>query len=297
LIEKNEKAGITSVLMPLYNHASTVERSLNSMLLSDCSKIELIICDDASHDQSFEIASLWIEKCRNKFESIHAVKNSINLGITKNFNKLMSLAAGEFVTFCASDDEFAPEGVDKLRLYISNNPHLDFVYANCSYINQQSQLINEKIISNWRARLIRSQNCALVDLVYNWGVVWSRLFARRAAFNRIGPYPEQLSFEDRWGALKIAQTKRYGYMHEIVFLYRLRDSGTGSAGLNPEIIFKDMVDIERMSFRESSGLLKILLFVRVKAQVDLNSPNKIRLHWVMLRKFIRLVHYTLILGK
>lgn len=297
LVKKQEKVGITSVLMPLYNHEDTVERALNSILLSDCELIELIVCDDASVDQSFEIASLWIEKFRGKFESVSAVKNPTNLGITKILNKLMSLARGEFVTYCASDDEFTAKAIDKQRMYLLQNTHKDFVYANCGYINQRSQLVKPEIVSNWRARLIIRPTCSLVDLVCNWGLVWSRLFARRAAFNRIGFYPEQLSFEDRWGALKIAQTKRYGYLHEVVQLYRLRDFGTGSAGLNPETIHKDMVDIERMAFRESSGLLKILLFVRVKAHVDLNSPNKIRLHWVMLRKFIRLTHYTLILGE
>lgn len=296
LNEKTEKAGITSVLMPLYNHENSVVKALNSILLSDCSKIELIVCDDASVDQSFEIAELWLEENRDKFESIRAVKNSINLGITKNFNKLMHLASGEFVTYCASDDELTIKAIDKQRLYLLKNPQNDFVFANCGYINQQSQLIKPKIVSNWRAKLILRPTCSLVDLVCNWGLVWSRLFARRAAFNRIGAYPEKLSFEDRWGALKIAQTKRYGYLHEVVHLYRLRDFGTGSAGLNPETIHKDMVDAERMPFSESRGLLKILLFIRVNAHIDSNSPNKIRLHWVMLRKLIRLIHYVLILG-
>ena len=297
LVEKQTKFGITSVLIPLYNHEFTVEKALNSILLSDCALIELIVCDDASVDQSFEIATLWIAKFRDKFESVYAVKNLINLGITANFNKLLSIASGEFITYCASDDEFTCKAVDKQRQYLHENPQYDFVYANCGYINQQSQLIKPEIVTNWRANLIVRPTCSLVDLVCNWGVVWSRLFARRAAFNKFGTYPEKLSFEDRWGALKIAQTKRYGYLHEVVQLYRLRDFGTGSAGLNPETILKDMIDVERMAFIESSGLLKILLFIRVNSHVDSLSPNKTRFHWVMLRKFIRLIHYMLILGE
>ena len=98
------------------------------------------------------------------------------------------------------------------------------------------------------------------------------------------------------GALKIAQTKWYGYLHKVLYFYRVRNSGTGSAGLNPQIILKAMVDVENMAFSESRGLLHMLLFVRVKSHVDLTFPKKIRLPWVILRKFIRLVHYLVIIG-
>lgn len=296
LNENTEKAGITSVLMPLYNHASTVEKSLNSILLSDCSKIELIICDDTSSDQSFEIASLWIEENRNKFESVHAVKNPINLGINKNLNKLISLAFGEFITFFASDDELTHEAIDKQKLYLVNNPQNDFVYSNCGLINQRSQIISDKLIENWRAKVINQLYCSIVDLVSMWGVTWSRIYARREPFKKFGEIPEHLSFEDRWCALKIAQTKRFGYLHEVVYLYRIRELGTGTAGVNPNTILKDMVLVERMAFKESSGLLKILLFVRINSYFDPNCPSKIRFHWLLLRKLIRLFHCAIILG-
>src|ERR1700690_2251627 len=115
------KMGITTVLVPLYNHEVTVERALSSMLLSDCSKIELIICDDASVDQSFKVASLWCESFGDRFEAVQVVRNQVNIGINKNFNKLMSLSSGEFVTLLASDDELTNFSIDKQRLYLLNN--------------------------------------------------------------------------------------------------------------------------------------------------------------------------------
>lgn len=294
--ENTEKVGITSVLMPLYNHESTVGKSLNSILLSDCSKIELIICDDTSSDQSFEIALLWIEENRNKFESVHIVKNPINLGINKNLNKLMSFALGEFITFFSSDDELTHEAIDKQKLYLVNNPQNDFVYANCGLINQSGQIISAKVIENWRAKVINQLYCSIVDLVSMWGVTWSRIYARREPFKKFGEIPEYLSFEDRWCALKIAQTKRFGYLHEVVHLYRVRELGTGTAGINPNTILKDMMVVERMAFKESSGLLKILLFVRINSHFDPNCPSKIRFPWLLLRKLIRFFHYVIILG-
>ncbi len=295
LNEEREKAGITSVLMPLYNHESTVEKALNSILLSDCSRIELIICDDASVDRSFEIALCWITNFGSYFESVHSIRNQTNFGITKNFNKLLLIASGEYITFFASDDELAPLSIDKQSLYLSSNSQKDFVFSNCGYINQQGKIVRSRIVNNWRAFLISRPFWSIFDLVCNWGIIWARLFARRVAFIEMGGYPEQFCFEDRWSALMIAQTKRYGYLDEVVFFIRLRDVGFATGGLHPSILFEDMVGIERLVIKTSTGLLRSLLIIRKNSFNTTEYSNKFRFLWMFLRKMIEYMYRIIIL--
>ena len=290
------KIGITSVLVPLYNHETTVERALTSILLSDCKKIELIICDDASVDQSFEVASLWCKSFGNRFESVQIVKNAINLGINKNFNKLMSLSLGEFVTLLASDDELTHFAIDKQRSYLLNNPNKDFVFANWGLIDQNSRLIKTKVVNDWRAKLINLRPFSLVDIVFEWGLPWAGLFARRNSFAKLGIYPEEISFEDRWSALKIAQTGRFGYLHETAFLYRVRGEGTATGGIDPTVLMQDMRMVERLIINESTGLLKILLLIRQKSFYEPGKTNTFRLFWLLVRKMVGLIYVVLILG-
>ena len=295
--EKLEKTGVTSVLVPLYNHEKTIERALNSILLSDCSKIELIICDDASVDRSFETALCWIERFGYHFESVHSIRNQKNLGITKNFNNLLLTASGEYITFFASDDELAPQSIDKQSLYLSGNSQNDFVFSNVGYINQQSEVVRSRIVNNWRARLISRPFWSIFDLVYNWGVVWARLFARRVAFIEMGGFPEQFCFEDRWSALTIAQTKRYGYLNEVVFFRRLRDVGCATGGLDPSILFRDMLEMERLAIKASTGLLRSLLIIRRNSFLAIEHSNRFRFVWLFLRKVIEYTYRAIVLER
>jgi glycosyltransferase involved in cell wall biosynthesis len=297
-INKNkEKADVTSVLIPLYNHESTVEKSLNSLLLSDCSKIELIICDDASIDKSFEIVALWIEKFKWRFESVLLIKNLINHGITKNINKLNEMANGEFVTYFASDDELSYESIDLQKKFLKKNTTLDFVYSNCSYIDSKSNTIVSKVVADRRAKFLKIKFFLFFDMVFNWEIIWARVFGRRVAFVNIAPYPERFSFEDRWGALKIAATERCGYLHKIVYRYRVRNVGNATAGIDVAVLKKEFIEMERLLMHDVSGYLKIWLFIKVNAY-DVFGVSKIRRFiWLSILKALTLIYKILLLKK
>lgn len=53
-MDNNEK-DLVSVLMVNYNHADTIEKSIRSVLEQTYSKLQLIIVDDGSTDNSVEI--------------------------------------------------------------------------------------------------------------------------------------------------------------------------------------------------------------------------------------------------
>jgi alpha-1,3-rhamnosyltransferase len=286
-----EKRGVVSVLVPLYNHAKTIERSLASVLLSDCSHIELIVCDDASTDRSFETAVAWIGAHEHHFESTRVLRNPRNLGITGNVNRLVGMAAGEFVTFLGSDDELPARSVDLQRACLQARLDIDFVFANCGTIDSESRRVKGKVVNDRRARMLRRPACATFDIVFNWSLAWTRLFARRAACLRLGPYLSEHSFEDRWCTLKIAQTGRLDYLHEVVYLYRLRPR-SGTAGIDQERVLRDLRDVERRAVAESSGLLRSLLQIRVKSAPE-NGPVA-RLPWLGVRYAIALSHRLLV---
>lgn len=289
-----EKVGIVSLLIPIYNHESTVERALESVLCSDCSKIELIVCDDASTDQSYERAAAWIDAHRDRFESVRSLRNPENLGITRNLNQMIGLAAGEFLTLFASDDELAENSVDLQRSHLQHNAAIDFVFANCGTIDPSGQTITGKVVSDRRARLVQRPTCSLVDIVFNWSLPWSRMFARRGALLKLGPYLEEHSFEDRWSTLMIARTKRYGYLHEVVYLYRLRPHGSGTAGIDQQRIFRDMRIVEEKMAGESLGSLRLLLQIHVRSASHNGRYRMKRLIWLAVRLLIATGHRLLV---
>ena len=292
--EPAQKRGVVSVLIPLYNHERTVEATLDSLLLSDCSTIELIVSDDASTDRSYECACTWIDEQSRRFESACVFRQSRNLGITGNLNYLVGHARGEYVTLVASDDKLTAQAIGAQREYLAANPDTDFVFGNVGKIDSAGNILDDTFVNERRAAALRSRTCATFDMVFNWDLTWSRLFARLSAFLRFGGYIAEHSFEDRWCALKILQTGRFGYLHRVVHLYRFRGESTGRAGIDLQRILGDLQDVERRLVSETTGLLKVLLLIRSRSLRRAGRGPRDRLFWLLMRRAIGAGHLLLI---
>ncbi|MBS1927017.1 MAG: glycosyltransferase family 2 protein [Chitinophagaceae bacterium] len=96
-----------SVLMTCYNRQKFIEEAISSVLDSDFPDFELIISDDGSTDESLAIAGRYAETDKRVIVS----RNSQNLGDYPNRNKAASIARGEFIMFCDSDDKFFPSTI------------------------------------------------------------------------------------------------------------------------------------------------------------------------------------------
>jgi glycosyltransferase involved in cell wall biosynthesis len=256
-----------SVLVPLYNHERSVEAALDSILRSRTAHVELIVCDDASSDRSFDLTAAWVRRNGHRFARVELMSNPKNLGITGNLNRLMQSASGDYVTLFASDDELAPEAVERQADCLDSHPEWDFLFANCALIDQDGGVVKTKVVGDRRAVRLRSSRCALVDLVYRWYLPWSRLFARREKFLKLGPYKASHIFEDRWAALKIADTRRFGYLHEVVHHYRLRRGEVDTPGVSRQQMVKDLLEVEHEAISETRGLLRLLVAINSGAYV------------------------------
>lgn len=258
---KQEIQGVTSVLIPLYNHDRYVKQCLDSLLSSDCSQIELIISDDKSTDDSLKTVEDWLGRHEMNFARTSLLTNKNNLGVTANLNKLVGAASGEFVTILASDDMLAEEAIDKQRDYLMNKPAIDFIFVNCSIVDEGGHIIKQHVVSLLQSILLSFRPYLMLNAMFNWSVIWSRLFARRQKFIEFGPYIEEHSLEDRWSAIKIMNTRRYVFLQDVGYLYRFRGVEAHPM-INNDMARRDFHDSERRLHPESKGLLYILLWIR-----------------------------------
>lgn len=258
---KGELSGVTSIMIPLYNHESLISRTLDSVLKSDCSRIELLISDDASSDLSVKIASDWLEQHGSKFRRTQLITSKTNRGITASLNTLVDAATGEFITILASDDMLPKNAIDMQRSYLLNHSDVDFVFVNCTIIDLHDRVLKQSAVSPFVSKLLSFRVIALLNVLFNWSVVWSRLFGRRRKFVEFGRYIEEHSLEDRWSALKIMNSSRYAYLEEIGYLYRFRGEQAHPA-ISSDVARKDFHDTERRLHLEAKGLLYLLLWIR-----------------------------------
>ena len=85
----------------------------------------MCVSDNGSTDETESIVLEAQEKIDIKY-----VKNSSNLGATKNFLNVVEMADGEFVWLIGDDDLLLPSAVKKLLDLISKHPNVDFFFIN-----------------------------------------------------------------------------------------------------------------------------------------------------------------------
>lgn len=114
---------LVSILVPVYNRESIIAGTIKSALAQTYKNIELIIVDNASSDNTWEV----IQKFSKKDTRIKAFRNETNIGPVRNWLRCAGEATGEYGKILWSDDLIAPDFIEKtLQLF---NEDVGFVYS------------------------------------------------------------------------------------------------------------------------------------------------------------------------
>lgn len=117
---------LISVIIPLYNSEKYVVEAIESVLNQSYKNIELVIVDDYSSDNSFEIAKRY-EKIDKR---VSVIRNEKNIGVAKTRNEGIINSCGEYIALLDSDDVWL---ANKLEIQMADilKHHANISY--CSY--------------------------------------------------------------------------------------------------------------------------------------------------------------------
>lgn len=130
------KSKKVSIIIPTFNRESLIKRAINSVFLQDYPDIEIIVIDDGSTDNTFQIIKEYNDN------RIIYLKNPYNLGASKSRNIGINLAKGKYISFLDSDDEWLPGKLSAELKLLDENPDCAAVSFDQIFINQK----NNKII-------------------------------------------------------------------------------------------------------------------------------------------------------
>jgi succinoglycan biosynthesis protein ExoO len=96
---------LVSVVIPLYNAASTLERAVNSVLQQSLASSELLIVNDGSRDASLEVA----RRCAAGDRRIRIIALTGNHGKSYAMNRAIGEASGTWIAVLDADDWYEPD--------------------------------------------------------------------------------------------------------------------------------------------------------------------------------------------
>lgn len=113
-----------SIIMGIYNCADTLSVAIDSILDQTYTNWELIMCDDASTDDTYNIAMSYKEKYPEK---IILIKNEKNLKLSYTLNHCLQYVTGKYVARMDGDDRSLPERFTRQIQYLQAHPEIDLV--------------------------------------------------------------------------------------------------------------------------------------------------------------------------
>ena len=105
----------TSIIMPVYNTASTVIAAIKSVLAQTDPNFELLVMIDGSPDHSAQLIAEYLQQ--NPDERVRVFDNPKNQGLSAMRNQGLDEARGEWVTFPDSDDALYPTFLERLHYH------------------------------------------------------------------------------------------------------------------------------------------------------------------------------------
>lgn len=216
--------GLVSILVPAYNHEKFIRDLLNSILEQNYKKIEVLLCDDCSTDDTYLIAQGYKEKLEEKFERILFTQNVVNKGMCRNLNHLLQISNGEYIITVASDDFFERNAVEKYVEFFHRNPEIDAVDSNAYIVKEEAvyPLKKEHIIRNMFSKIPDFSSEGLAQRLLKTNYICSvSLMYRRKVIEQIGMYDENLTFEDWDFNIRMAERQlSIKYYDECLMCYR-----------------------------------------------------------------------------
>jgi len=125
-----------SVIMGIYNCASTLAEALDSLLAQTYQDYKVILCDDGSSDNTYEVAQSYVDRYPGKFVLI---QNERNMGLNHTLNYCLQYVDTEYVARMDGDDISLPQRFAKQISFLDIHPEYAIVSTPMIYFDEKGE--------------------------------------------------------------------------------------------------------------------------------------------------------------
>jgi glycosyltransferase involved in cell wall biosynthesis len=207
------KTPLVSICIATYNGEKYLEDQLTSIFNQSYTKLEIIVQDDCSSDETLKILHKYQEK-------ITIYKNKENLGYRKNFESLIKKADGEYIALCDQDDLWEENKIEILLQNIGDNT---LIYSNSLLIDHNAKSLDRRFSDVLKFNFISSKTP--LNFFYNNSVSAHALMFKKELLASLFPFPIHIFF-DAWIAIIAASLNGVTYIDMDLVHYRQHTTNT-----------------------------------------------------------------------
>ncbi|UOQ97085.1 glycosyltransferase [Hymenobacter sp. 5317J-9] len=215
---KEKSLPLVSIGVASFNNAAYVIETLDSIRKQTYPHWELIVVDDASTDNSAALITDWL-RAHPEVKGRLLVNNP-NRGICFTFNRFLAEASGAYISIIGSDDLFLPNKLTAQVALLEEAPaSVGVVFSDVCKINAEGKVIVPSVYATGEIRPF-SGNVWLEMLKTNFLGAMTVLI-RRECIDRVGPFDENLAYEDWDMWLRLSREFEFQYLPEVTCQYRV----------------------------------------------------------------------------
>ena len=210
---------MVSVIIPAHNRARTLRRAIESALHQTIQDIEVIVVDDASKDNTVNVAQELVRSDTR----VRLIQNTNNRGAQAARNIGARAANGDWLSFLDSDDWMLPTSVET-RLHVARDQRVKIVHSDAFVLrqNQDRALFGVPPLSgSIYEALLRAP-----------GPMFPGMMVAVDAFREMGELDEDVVSHQEWDtAIRLARRHPFGFVSEATFVYDCTGNDTISKNL------------------------------------------------------------------
>ncbi|MDI6804240.1 MAG: glycosyltransferase family A protein [Bacteroidota bacterium] len=214
---------LVTVIITLYNYQSFISTCLDSLKNQTIDKLNLVIVDDCSKDQSLKKANKWLDENGIRFNDYVLARHTINRGLAVSRNTAISLARTKYVFILDADNLLYPRCLESL-VDALENCDASFAYSYLEEFGDGNRLKNTK---PW--------NSSTLGIV---STIDAMVLLRKNVLDKVNGYSIMpvMGWEDYELWFKIARIKGWGVqVPEILARYRVHRTSMLNTITNPNV--------------------------------------------------------------
>ena len=217
----NEKV---SIILPTYNRAHMLEKSLGSVLMQTYPWFEVLLVDDGSTDHTRELVEAYEDK------RIRYIYSGRNCGAAAARNLGLERAEYDYIAFQDSDDVWHKDKLEKQMTALKSAGDAGIVYHKIVYDFGEGRyaiLPSEQITAEKKSGDIYAQ------MLYDNLIPCPSILARRSLITEVGGFDTELkALEDYDFALRLTKTGKALFLDEVLLDAAYSDSGVSGNAIN-----------------------------------------------------------------
>ena len=216
-----------SVILTSFNHGSFIRKAIDSVLNQTFTDFELIVWDDASQDDSWEVICSYNDSRIRRFRNAEARRAVY--GINKAISEV---AQGEYIAIHHSDDVWIPHKLEKQVAALDHFPDTGATFTWVKIIDEHGSHHPEDQRSDWFNRKSVDRWQLLRELFFGDNHLnHPSILIRKSCYEKVGPYKyglAQTGDAELWSRLLLEY--EVVVLEEPLVMHRLFSDGSNISG-------------------------------------------------------------------